>query len=145
MTTTVLTYGVFSSDDGLDVRIIFDHRVIDGATVARALMRLEEMLNGPVAEELRGVAPAGGIDDGGVVAELRGRLQDARAELAASRKLGVHLIAPTATLVARKRTHPALVQLFVLAAQQVHGGAGWFQLLDNAPAPLACPATSAGE
>ena len=39
----------------------------------------------------------------------------------------VHLIAPTATLVARKRTHPALMQLFMQAAQQVHGGAGWFQ------------------
>ena len=54
--TTVLTYGLFSSDDGLDVRIIFDHRVIDGATVARALMRLEEILNGPIAEELRGLS-----------------------------------------------------------------------------------------
>ena len=39
----------------------------------------------------------------------------------------VRLIAPTATLVARKGTHPALIQLFVQAAQQVHGGAGWFQ------------------
>jgi TRAP-type uncharacterized transport system substrate-binding protein len=39
----------------------------------------------------------------------------------------VQLIAPTATLVAREDLHPALVQLFVQAAQQVHGGAGWFQ------------------
>jgi len=39
----------------------------------------------------------------------------------------VHLIAPTATLVARADTHPALLQLFVQAAQQVHSGAGWFQ------------------
>ena len=39
----------------------------------------------------------------------------------------VHLVAPTATLVARKSTHPALIQLFVQAAQQIHGGAGWFQ------------------
>jgi TRAP-type uncharacterized transport system substrate-binding protein len=39
----------------------------------------------------------------------------------------IRLIAPTATLVARKTTHPALIQLFVQAAQQVHGGAGWFQ------------------
>ena len=39
----------------------------------------------------------------------------------------VQLVAPTATLVARKRTHPALIQLFVQAAQQVHGGAGWFR------------------
>jgi TRAP-type uncharacterized transport system substrate-binding protein len=39
----------------------------------------------------------------------------------------VRLVAPTATLVARKGTHPALIQLFVQAAQQIHGGAGWFQ------------------
>jgi hypothetical protein len=39
----------------------------------------------------------------------------------------VHLLAPTASLVAREGLHPALVQLFVQAAQQVHGGAGWFQ------------------
>ena len=31
----------------------------------------------------------------------------------------VHLVAPTATLVARDSTHPALIQLFVQAAQQV--------------------------
>ena len=39
----------------------------------------------------------------------------------------VHLIAPTATLLARAQTHPALLQLFMQAAQQVHGNAGWFQ------------------
>jgi len=39
----------------------------------------------------------------------------------------VRLLAPTATLVARADTHPALLQLFVQAAQQVHGNAGWFQ------------------
>ncbi|MEP6873164.1 MAG: TAXI family TRAP transporter solute-binding subunit [Burkholderiales bacterium] len=39
----------------------------------------------------------------------------------------VRLVAPTATLVARAGTHPALIQLFVQAAQQIHGGAGWFQ------------------
>lgn len=39
----------------------------------------------------------------------------------------VHLIAPTATLVARESLHPALMQLFVQAAQQVHGQPGWFQ------------------
>jgi hypothetical protein len=39
----------------------------------------------------------------------------------------MHLMAPTGTLVARDSTHPALIQLFVQAAAQVHGGAGWFQ------------------
>jgi TRAP-type uncharacterized transport system substrate-binding protein len=39
----------------------------------------------------------------------------------------VRLIAPTASLVAHDKLHPALVQLFVQAARQVHGEAGWFQ------------------
>ena len=39
----------------------------------------------------------------------------------------VKLIAPTATLVARDTVHPALIQLFVQAAHQIHGNAGWFQ------------------
>ncbi|HEU4852701.1 MAG TPA: TAXI family TRAP transporter solute-binding subunit [Telluria sp.] len=38
-----------------------------------------------------------------------------------------HLIAPTATLVARSDLHPALVQLFVQSASGIHGGTGWFQ------------------
>jgi ABC-type nitrate/sulfonate/bicarbonate transport system substrate-binding protein len=45
----------------------------------------------------------------------------------------VRLIAPTATLLARKDTHPALIQLFVQTAQQVHGGAGWFQRKGELP------------
>jgi hypothetical protein len=45
----------------------------------------------------------------------------------------VRLIAPTATLLARKETHPALIQLFVQTAQQVHGGAGWFQRKGELP------------
>jgi ABC-type nitrate/sulfonate/bicarbonate transport system substrate-binding protein len=39
----------------------------------------------------------------------------------------VHMVAPTATLVARPDLHPALAQLFVQAAQQIHGEPGWFQ------------------
>jgi TRAP-type uncharacterized transport system substrate-binding protein len=45
----------------------------------------------------------------------------------------VRLLAPTATLVAHDTLHPALVQLFVQAAQQVHGGAGWFQRKGDFP------------
>ena len=45
----------------------------------------------------------------------------------------VHLVAPTATLVARSSMHPALVQLFVQAAHQIHGGAGWFQRKGDFP------------
>jgi TRAP-type uncharacterized transport system substrate-binding protein len=45
----------------------------------------------------------------------------------------VHLLAPTATLVARAGTHPALLQLFMQAAQEVHGGSGWFQRKGDFP------------
>ena len=45
----------------------------------------------------------------------------------------VHMVAPTATLVARESLHPALAQLFVQAAQQVHGQTGWFQRKGDFP------------
>jgi hypothetical protein len=51
--TSLLNYGVMSGDGVLDVRIIYDHRVMNGATVARALTRLEEILNSMVLEEVR--------------------------------------------------------------------------------------------
>ncbi len=54
--TTLLNYGVMSSDGMLDVRIIYDHRVMNGATVARALGRLEDILNSVVLDEVRSLA-----------------------------------------------------------------------------------------
>jgi 2-oxoacid dehydrogenases acyltransferase (catalytic domain) len=51
--TTILNYGVFSPDGQVDVRVVYDHRVMDGAIVARALARLEEVLAGPIVDELR--------------------------------------------------------------------------------------------
>lgn len=45
----------------------------------------------------------------------------------------VHLVAPTAMLLAREGTHPALLQLLAQAAVQVHGGAGWFQRKGDFP------------
>ena len=38
----------------------------------------------------------------------------------------ITLVAPTSMLVAREDTHPALVQLFVQAAREIHADAGWF-------------------
>ena len=46
-----------------------------------------------------------------------------------------HLIAPTATLVAREQLHPALVGLLVKSATRIHGGAGWFQQQGQFPSP----------
>lgn len=46
-----------------------------------------------------------------------------------------HLIAPTATLVARGDLHPALIDLYVQAAAEIHGGTGWFQQQGQFPSP----------
>jgi TRAP-type uncharacterized transport system substrate-binding protein len=47
----------------------------------------------------------------------------------------VRLVAPVASLVAREKLHPALVQLLVQAARRVHAGAGWFQRKNEFPNP----------
>jgi TRAP-type uncharacterized transport system substrate-binding protein len=47
----------------------------------------------------------------------------------------VHLVAPVASLVAREKLHPALVQLLVQAARRVHAGSGWFQRKNEFPNP----------
>ncbi|HEY7310526.1 MAG TPA: hypothetical protein VH643_14275 [Gemmataceae bacterium] len=51
--TTTLNYGVIEPDGSVDVRIIYDHRVMDGATVARALAELERVLTHEILAELR--------------------------------------------------------------------------------------------
>lgn len=55
--TTTLNYGVIDADGSVVVRVIYDHRVTDGATIARALARLEAVLTGEVLGELRAMAP----------------------------------------------------------------------------------------
>jgi hypothetical protein len=54
--TTVLNYGVIGREGDVNVRIVYDHRVLDGATVARALARLEEILNTQIVDELKSLA-----------------------------------------------------------------------------------------
>lgn len=51
--TTTLNYGVIDPHGGVDVRIVYDHRVLDGATVARALAELEQILTETLVSELR--------------------------------------------------------------------------------------------
>jgi hypothetical protein len=51
--TTALTYDVFLPDGSLDVRLVFDHRVLDGGTVARALADLEAVLLGEILTEVQ--------------------------------------------------------------------------------------------
>ena len=50
--TATLNYGVIGSNGAVDVRIIYDHRVLDGATVARGLVRMEELLMTVLLDEL---------------------------------------------------------------------------------------------
>jgi hypothetical protein len=63
--TTLLNYGSIAEDGSVKVRIHYDHRVMDGANVARALREFEKILNDVVAEEVKlfgreGEAGAGG-------------------------------------------------------------------------------------
>ncbi|MDB5929259.1 MAG: transporter solute receptor, family [Polaromonas sp.] len=58
----------------------------------------------------------------------------------------MRLVAPTTTLLTRPGTHPALLQLFALAGNEIHGSAGWFKRareypkLANSEAPVSAEA-----
>ena len=54
--TSFLNYGPIGADGMVDIHLGFDHRVLDGALAAQAVQALERMLQGPVLEELRGLA-----------------------------------------------------------------------------------------
>jgi hypothetical protein len=59
--TTLLNYGPIGEDGSVNVRIHYDHRVMDGANVARALERFEQILNGAIAEEVKQFAPSAAL------------------------------------------------------------------------------------
>jgi len=50
----IVTYGVVRPDHGIDVIIRWDHRVTDGAFIAKTLTRLEKVLNTEISAELCG-------------------------------------------------------------------------------------------
>ena len=50
----VLSYGVVTPDRTIDVVIRWDHRITDAALIAKAMTRLEQVLNTEIAAELRG-------------------------------------------------------------------------------------------
>jgi hypothetical protein len=56
--TIALHYGLFDAAGNLDVRLTFDHRVLDGAPMARALADMERVLLHDILAELRGLATA---------------------------------------------------------------------------------------
>jgi hypothetical protein len=49
----ILSYGVVGPDQTIDVVIRWDHRITDAALIAKALTRLEQVLNSEIAAELR--------------------------------------------------------------------------------------------
>jgi hypothetical protein len=56
--TTTLHYGLFDDSGCLDVRLAFDHRVLDGATAAETLLHLEVTLLGEILDEVRSLGGA---------------------------------------------------------------------------------------
>jgi hypothetical protein len=56
--TALLNYGVIDRHGRVTARIMYDHRVMDGATIARALGRMEEILNSVILEEVRSLPRA---------------------------------------------------------------------------------------
>jgi hypothetical protein len=55
--TTTMNYGMVQADGNVLVRIVYDHRVLDGPTIARALAFMEEVLHQDVLQELRDGVP----------------------------------------------------------------------------------------
>ena len=53
--TAVLNYGVIADDGTVAVRIMYDHRVLDGSMVARVLDRIEQKLTTDLVAELKGL------------------------------------------------------------------------------------------
>jgi hypothetical protein len=50
--TCTLNYGPITCDGRVTLRIVYDHRVLDGATVARAMSRMENVLTSQITQEL---------------------------------------------------------------------------------------------
>jgi hypothetical protein len=55
--TSTLHYGLLDANGNLDVRLSFDHRVLDGAPAAEALPSLERTLLGEILDEVRSMSP----------------------------------------------------------------------------------------
>jgi hypothetical protein len=53
--TSTLAFGVIHPNGGVNVRLMYDHRVMDGVVPARALEHMESTLNGELLEEVRGM------------------------------------------------------------------------------------------
>jgi hypothetical protein len=55
--TTTLTFGPISPAGDVVIKLIYDHRVLDGAYIARRLRDIEKTLHGPILDELKAGPP----------------------------------------------------------------------------------------
>jgi hypothetical protein len=53
----ILSFGLVEADNSINVVIRWDHRVTDAALIAKAMTRLEQVLNTEISAELRGNRP----------------------------------------------------------------------------------------
>lgn len=54
---SLMTYGLVRPDNTMEVHFHWDHRIFDGVLAARAMQRLEEVMNNEIADELLAGAP----------------------------------------------------------------------------------------
>jgi len=64
--TTLLTFGPISATGEVVVKIIYDHRVLDGANVARFLAELEQTLGSEILSELGSMASSAHAQQAGL-------------------------------------------------------------------------------
>lgn len=64
--TTTLTFGPISPKGDVVIKLIYDHRVLDGAYIARRLRDIETTLNGPILAELQSEISAFSRADSGL-------------------------------------------------------------------------------
>jgi hypothetical protein len=72
---SLLSYGPADADGNVDVRLSFDHRILDGALAGRALERLDQVLNSAILEELHQLKR----DAGGSMPQSKDKVQVVRA------------------------------------------------------------------
>jgi len=51
--TSTLSYGQVGGDGSVNVRVVYDHRTLDGGTIARGLAQMERVLEHEILAELR--------------------------------------------------------------------------------------------
>ena len=61
--TTIFNYGQIDDQGMVTVRVHYDHRVMDGANVARALERFERILNNEITAEVTGLGKIAAVAD----------------------------------------------------------------------------------